>query len=128
MTMPGCWVVRQSLAIVKKPAYSHLLLALLTTFTGSIFGQQDVLLVPRAIMPKGATQRQIERPQVRWLVEPTAQQFCRHVAVKDGYEELQEGCVFWVLAKKECTLVTTGHSSHALLGELFMRCLEGRSH
>jgi hypothetical protein len=108
-----------------KGFFLRLLILFISVISSDAFGQQDKLLIPKFIAPKNASLRQIDKPQVRWLVKNSAQEICRLELNKDGYSQLEEGCVFWSIDKKQCTLVTSNYTSHALLGELFMKCLEG---
>lgn len=93
--------------------------------SGRLLAQTDPLLVPQQVTPKPEALRQMTKPKVRWLVDADAQQYCRHVDAKDGYVEFAEGCAYWQIQSQQCTLVTTDQSSHALLGKLFMHCIQG---
>jgi hypothetical protein len=97
----------------------------ISVISNDSFGRQDRLLIPKFITPKKESLRQINKPQTRWLVNNSWHEICGLELKKDGYSQLEEGCVFWSIDKKQCTLVTTNYTSHALLGELFMRCIEG---
>jgi hypothetical protein len=125
MTVPARCVACQCVAAVKKKTISGVLFALLSVVTANTNAQQDALLYPKKVVPKIPSQRQMDRPKVRWLVDPSAQHHCHSVNAKDGYVELQDGCAYWLFRTQECTIVTTASSSHSLLGELFMHCLEG---
>jgi len=60
---------------------------------------------------------------VNWLVRPDAQTYCHSVTHKDGFASRMEGCVYWSLGQRQCTVVTTDSTTHSQLGHLYLHCL-----
>lgn len=86
----------------------------------------DPLLDFAMFTPPETAQRKLPDPVVSWLVKPNASAYCQHVQMKDGYVTRPEGCVFWQIQASRCTIVTTGNTTHSLLGHLFVHCLQTR--
>lgn len=63
---------------------------------------------------------------VTWLVRPDAESFCQGLSRKDGYASRREGCVYWVQAHGQCTVVTTDSTTHSQLGHLYLSCLNAQ--
>lgn len=105
--------------------FSIFLSCVLAGVSGHAHAQVESWITPQYITPKTLSQRQLAAPKVEWIVDKHAEKYCRHVEAKDGFFESENGCAYWLTAKNMCTLVTTRQSSHALLGKLFMSCLEG---
>jgi hypothetical protein len=76
--------------------------------------------------PPEVSQRRLQEPEVSWLVKPNASSFCQQAQPKDGFVSRPEGCVYWQLQASRCTIVTTGQTTHSLLGHLFVHCLQAR--
>jgi hypothetical protein len=86
----------------------------------------DRLLDFSLFNPPELEQRKVPEPVVSWLVKPNASSYCQQAGPKDGFVSRQEGCVYWQLQSGQCTIVTTGHTTHSLLGHLFVHCLQAR--
>jgi hypothetical protein len=86
----------------------------------------DPLLDFSVFSPPDYAQRRLPEPTVSWLVHPQASERCQSAEPKDGFVRREEGCVYWQLSTSQCTIVTTGQTTHSLLGHLFIHCLQGK--
>lgn len=83
----------------------------------------DPLLDFSVFSPPSLAQRRLPEPTVSWLVHPQASERCKTAEPKDGFVSRAEGCVYWQLSTSQCTIVTTGQTTHSLLGHLLIHCL-----
>jgi hypothetical protein len=86
----------------------------------------DRLLDFTLFNPPDVSLRKIPEPLVSWLVKPNASSFCQQAGPKDGFVSRPEGCVYWQLQASQCTIVTTGQTTHSQLGHLLVHCLQAR--
>lgn len=86
----------------------------------------DPLLDFSVFSPPDHAQRRLPEPSVTWLVHPQASERCKMAEPKDGFVRREEGCVYWQLATSQCTIVTTGQTTHSLLGHLLIHCLQAK--
>lgn len=103
----------------------HILL-LSAFMAGSLPALADRLLDFSVFNPPEASQRRLAEPMVSWLVRPNASTYCQQVQSKDGFVSRAEGCAFWQVQSAQCTIVTTGQTTHSQLGHLFVHCLQAR--
>lgn len=98
------------------------LLAVASTFAHA--QAPESLLDFSLVMPPAPDRQMLARPAVSWEVRADAATHCASVSDHDGYGVWREGCVYWRKSMSSCTIVTTGRTSHSLMGRLFMLCLQ----
>lgn len=85
--------------------------------------QDGTLLDFSMVLPPATEQHVLVRPTVAWEVRADAASHCERQAGHDGFAVWAQGCVYWHKTQTACTIVTTGQTSHALMGRLFLLCL-----
>lgn len=85
--------------------------------------QPNELLDFSLVLPPAANQHVLVRPTVSWEVRDDAVTHCAGIQGHDGFAVWRQGCVYWQKAQSACTIVTTGSTSHSLMGRLFLLCL-----
>ncbi len=76
------------------------------------------------VLPPTVDQHVLVRPAVAWEVRDDAASHCERLQGHDGFAVWKQGCVYWQKAQPACTIVTTGRTSHSVMGHLFLLCLK----
>lgn len=84
----------------------------------------DPLLDFSLVVPPTPDKHVLIRPAVLWEVRPDAATYCEQAKEQDGQAAWREGCVFWNKSGPGCTIVTTGKTTHSVMGHLFLLCLQ----
>ncbi len=85
--------------------------------------QSNELLDFSLVLPPAADRHALVRPTVHWEVRKDAAAHCAGIQGHDGFAVWRQGCVYWHKAQPACTIVTTGRTTHSLMGRLFLLCL-----
>lgn len=92
---------------------------------GLLQAHADPLLDFSLVLPPPPERQALTRPTVIWEVRSDAASHCASVPGHDGHAVWREGCVYWNRALPSCTIVTTGKTTHSLMGRLLLLCLQG---
>ena len=104
---------------------SHLFLLLTVGALSCAPAQADPLFDFATFDMPRAEQLRMRQPRVSWRISAQPQKVCADIQPQDGHSSWQGNCATWHFASKQCTVVTTGNTTHSVLGHLFLACLTG---